>query len=342
MELRVKPISLPRPKTTRKREELEAEKLLSSKYSDAKNLNENENKNNSPIQNVTNATVLSRELKAKSKPKFEDGNIHKNHRNRLKQQYIRSGLDSLSEVQKLELLLYYAIPQRDTNPLAHALLNKFGSLSEVLSADFHDLIETNGIKESTALLIKLISGLMNSVNLPNELGYINSSADARAFCSKLYHGVDVEQFYVICLTKSNRIKKYTCIGSGTIDEVNVPIREITQFAIQQKCNQIIVSHNHPSGSKLVSDDDLKFTYSLICSCLLNNIVLTDHVVVGTDGVSSMNDSKIIQALTLKASSNVIVNKETRLLISESSKSYKLGEPDEKATKVFDTFLRQNF
>ncbi len=283
-----------------------------------------DNKNLSSAEKFTTKADLSPKTTPNNfeKLKSQKVNIHKNHRSRLKTQFLEHGINSLSDIQKLELLLFYSIPQKDTNPLAHKLLDTYGSIRRVLSANYGDLTKLDGIKESSALLIKFVNEISNFINMPEIFSQnLSTSADARAFCSKFYHNVDVEQFYVICLTKSNRVKKYAMINSGLSDEVEIPIREVTQLAIEQKCNRIIICHNHPFGSCAVSNEDFNFTFSLLCSCLLNNIDIVDHIIVGVNGTSSFKDFGLMTRLLNKANNLINIPKETRLIISESEKAY---------------------
>lgn len=112
-----------------------------------------------------NIAKLSKEdiksIKEASKTKAHlDSNIHKDHRMRLKSQFLENGINSLTEVQILELLLFYSIPQKDTNPLAHKLLNQFSSIKGVLSAPIEELMGVVGIKQNSAALLKLVNGLL--------------------------------------------------------------------------------------------------------------------------------------------------------------------------------------
>lgn len=248
-------------------------------------------------------------------------NIHKNHRSRLKSQYLKNGIDAMTDIQKLELLLFYAIPQKDTNPIAHELLNKFGDLKGVFSASYSELLNVKGIKENSATLISFINDLLNITYRDAESTRIASSSDAKNYASRLFFNIPVEQFYVICLAKSNRIVSTKLISTGTIDEVNVQIRHITQTAIDNKCNSIIVCHNHPRGKGQASDEDFSFTYSLICSCLLNNIDVIDHIVVGSDKAISFFEQKLMATLKEKAASTVKLTEAKRQLISSLTAIY---------------------
>ena len=249
--------------------------------------------------------------------------IHKDHRSRLKLQFMEHGIETLSDIQKLEMLLFFSIPLKDTNPLAHELINKFGSLRDVFDADYSSLTNISGIKENTACLIKLVSGLVKQLQMPIDGNYISSVSDAKEFCEKLFANVEVEQFYIICLSKSNRVKKVKLLQSGSSDEIMVQIRNVTEFALDSKCNRIIVSHNHPCGYGKMSDEDCTFTYSLICSCILNSIDIVDHIIVGMDKTISLAAQNILQKLKEKAVSTIHLSHEKLMMLSNSSEEYKL-------------------
>ena len=255
-------------------------------------------------------------------------NIHKDHRSRLKNQFVENGIETLTDIQKLELLLFYSIPQKDTNPIAHALLSEFGSLKNILSASHSDLMRVSGVKENSATLIKFMSSMLNYCSRPDPEDVIGSSQKGKDFVTKYFAHIEVEQFYVFCLTKSNKIKKAVLINSGTSGEVNVQIRNITEVAIENKCDRIIVAHNHPCGKAIMSGQDCKFTYSLICSCILNNIELLDHIIVGTDRTISLFEQNILENLKKKAVNTIQISEEKRFFISETSKSYIKSNVDE--------------
>ena len=249
--------------------------------------------------------------------------IHKDHRSRLKLQFMEHGIETLSDIQKLEMLLFFSIPLKDTNPLAHELINKFGSLRDVFDADYSSLTNISGIKENTACLIKLVSGLVKHLQMPINGNYISSVSDAKEFCEKLFANVEVEQFYIICLSKSNRVKKVKLLQTGSSDEIMVQIRNVTEFALDSKCNRIIVSHNHPCGYGKMSDEDCTFTYSLICSCILNSIDIVDHIIVGMDKTISLASQNILQKLKEKAVNTIHISHEKLMMLSNSSEEYKL-------------------
>lgn len=254
--------------------------------------------------------------------------IHKNHRTRLKSQFVQNGIDALTDIQKLELLLFYTIPQKDTNPLAHKLLNEFGSLAGVMSAGYNELIKIDGIKENSATLIKFFGSMLNYCSRPESDDIIDSSEKAREYASKYFTHVSVEQFYVFCLTNSNKVKKAFLINTGLTSEVNVQIRNITEKSLETNCTRMIVAHNHPMGRAVMSGQDCRFTYSLLCSCVLNNIELLDHIIVGTDKTISLYEQGILAKLKERVAKTIQISESNNLFVSETPSGYTKSRTDE--------------
>lgn len=276
--------------------------------------------NNKNSKRRTIVTPVSK----KSAKNSETKNIHKNHRSRLKNQFSENGINALTDVQQLELLLFYSLPQKDTNPIAHALLNKFGSIKDVLSASELELMSVSGVKENTVIHLKLINSLINICSRPSTEENLGSASKAKEFVSKLYVGINVEQFYVICLSKNNKVIKFECVQNGTTDEVKVSIRKISEIAISAKCNRIIIAHNHPYGLAQMSDEDCAFTYSVLCSCILNSIEILDHIIVGKDTTISLSQKGIMPKLKEKAYRTIQLPQPQQLMLSNLSENYELS------------------
>lgn len=273
-------------------------------------------------KNFSNKKIANKKENNSRSEKIEKVNVHKDHRGRLKSQFLKSGFSSLTEIQQLELLLFYAKPLADTNPLAHKLLDKFGSLNGVLTADYKELVKVDGVKENTATLITFLHELISNfhINKNDDEIVLNSTRLARHYASSLFVGATVEQFYVICLTNANVVKKTILLQNGTANEVAVDIRNITGAILDSNCNKIIICHNHPEGVARMSDNDCNFTYSLLCSCLLNSIYVVDHIIVGTDKAISLHEQGVIDKLVRRATSVIqLSNKNKNFLASQSEK-----------------------
>lgn len=231
----------------------------------------------------------------------KDKSVHSSHRARLKNKFLNGGLSGFSDHEIIELLLFYAIPRRDVNPLAHALINKFGSINGVIDADIESLKLVEGMGENSATLISLLHHVFNKYNSETRIKTkLDSALMAKAFCKTLFGEPNVEQFYVICLNSSNKIICKQLLSTGTSTKVNVNVRQITDFALKNKCERIIITHNHPSEHCMPSDDDLAFTRTVLCSCLLNDIDVLDHIIVSKKDASSFAELGLLNGLKKNA------------------------------------------
>lgn len=230
--------------------------------------------------------------------KTKQKNIHSEHRKRVKKKFKTSGLEHFECHEVLELLLYYAIPQKDTNPIAHELIRKFHNFTNVLDASIDELVEVDGIKEHTALLIKLIPAVMRRYHIEksHEIQFIRDQRMAKDFITQRYDCSEVENFFIFCLRADNSILDSTILSMGTCSRVEVQIRELTEYVLKNKCNKIIISHNHPNGNVIPSDEDIVMTQKLDQSCILNDIEIVDHVIISTDDVYSFQKTGLMKTI----------------------------------------------
>jgi len=216
-----------------------------------------------------------------SKLVWRDNKVHEGHRKRLKMRFIEDGLDSFEPHQILELLLFYSIPRKDTNELAHSLLKKFGSLSGVFEADPKEIANTDGIGENTAVLLSLIPQLSRRYNGDKwrEKPELNSSTKAGNYAVSLFDGRTYEAFYIICLDAQNRVNHSALVHEGTINEAPVYPRLLVEAALRHKANSVILAHNHPGGTLKPSRADIEATRT-ICTALESiSIKVVDHIIV---------------------------------------------------------------
>jgi len=210
--------------------------------------------------------------------------IHDKHRQRLKQRYRQFGLAALEPHVALELLLGYSIPRRDTNPHAHSLLQKFGSLGSVLGAGVEELLSVKGITEHSALLIKLCGDLSRRYSIKQLEGnvYFRREDEAAEFISPIFKGQDVESVWLFCLAGNMRLKVYRKIYEGDVNTARFRIRDITETAFRADSPKVVIAHNHPGGSCLPSSADLDTTWRIRDSLASNAIELVEHFVFGED------------------------------------------------------------
>lgn len=227
----------------------------------------------------------------------DDGNIpaqapkphHVGHRARLRARFLKGGADALPDYELLELVLFRAIPRRDTKPLAKALLERFGSFAGVVSAPARRLAELPGVGEAVITEIKLIRAaalrLMSSevMNRP----VLGSWSQVLSYCRAAMGYEEVEQFRILFLDKRNRLIADEVQQEGTIDHTPVYVREVIKRALELSATAIILVHNHPSGDPTPSQADITMTKEIVEAAQKLNIVVHDHIIVGREGHVSL-------------------------------------------------------
>lgn len=222
-------------------------------------------------------------------------NLHKGHRTRLRMDAEKKGIATMQEHQALELLLTYVIPQRDVNPLAHKLINKFGSFKHVLDASKTELMKVTGVGEKTAYFLTSLKEFfyLYKDETKHQKQYIKNADDAAAFVGQLLHNKLHEELYVVCIDGLNSVQKFEQISKGTSNATSVNLRKITEVVLASNTHNVIVCHNHPGGASNPSPADDKMTKALVMGLALNNIHLLDHIIIGSDGYYSYSLSKKI-------------------------------------------------
>ena len=222
-------------------------------------------------------------------------NVHEGHRQRKRKQFLVSGLDAFQEHEVLELLLYYAIPRKDTNPIAHALLKKFGSLDAVFSAPVEELMRVEGIGENAAALIRLILPLYRRIRISAtaEETILNSTEKAGAFFVSRFAGERTEVMYQACLDAKGKLLSVTKLSTGDVNFVHADIRSIVQNALLCHASAVILAHNHPSGVALPSDADNAVTLQVHQVLQGVGVVLFDHIIVADDDFVSLRQNGLL-------------------------------------------------
>ncbi len=213
---------------------------------------------------------------------------HAGHRGRLKARFAKSGLNGFAPHEALELLLSFAIPRRDVNPLAHQLLLHFGTLPRVLEASVEDLQTVPGVGPHAASLLALMLPLFRLYRqeLVAEQEKGEGKTDLLSLCQALLMGEKVERFYVLALDKRGRLLGHSQVSSGDDGETAVYPRLIVQALLRFGAAGCVLAHNHPSGVLYPSRADLELTQSLGEMMKPLSIHLVDHVIVGGDDVFS--------------------------------------------------------
>ncbi len=221
--------------------------------------------------------------------------LHSGHRQRLKRRYRKEGLRSFEPHEALELLLTYAIPRRDTNALAHRLIARFGGFDKVLEADLQSLMEVEGIGEHAAILLKTVFDCRAYYEAQkNQKGFVaSSSAAAIRYAQSLFVGEQCEVSYLMCFDAKLRLINCQEITRGSLNQTAVSIRRIVEIASLNKAVSVILTHNHPNGVAMPSDEDIEATRQIMRALSLIDVTLADHIVVGEKFAVSLADTGVI-------------------------------------------------
>ncbi len=218
--------------------------------------------------------------------------IHKGHRDRLKQRFLEEGLDNFTDIQVLELLLFYAIPQKDTNPIAHALLDTFGTLSRVLEADVKELKMVPGISDHSALLLSLVTQLARfyQVDCAQRVEVLTTLDACGAYLVPYFFGRSNETVFLLCLDAKCKVLCCKEVGEGSVNAASISIRKIVETALSANATTVIMAHNHPSGVALPSNEDVQTTRRVAAALRAVEVHLADHVIVAEGDYVSMIQS----------------------------------------------------
>lgn len=218
--------------------------------------------------------------------------VHDGHRARLRETFLEHGLQSMNDINALELLLFYALPRRDTNETAHLLLKRFGSLHGVFSAPFEDLREVDGIGDYAAALITLVPEIMkkSSLSRSREIRQIRNSADAGEYLLPYFMNEQDEVVYMLCLDTKRAVICCAEMGRGVVNTVDANIRRMVEKALKVKASSVILAHNHPDGIAIPSREDDIFTKALYNALETVGIRLEDHIIVADEDYISLADS----------------------------------------------------
>ncbi len=223
---------------------------------------------------------------------------HAGHRKRLDEKSKLLGFAFLEEHEQLEKLLFNVIPQGNTNPLAHHLLEHCGSLYGVLTADPEELVKIPGIGSRVAQylhdLLPLLGCVERSMLKEGEKQYpcLNTTEARGNFAKSLFYGKLTECCFMISLNKKQQAYRFDKISEGGMDETPMYIREMVKLALRTNADSVIITHNHPSGSLMPSQADIHATRELAAGLESVGVRLLDHIIVGCGAYHSLKEMSI--------------------------------------------------
>lgn len=223
-----------------------------------------------------------------------NSSVHEGHRKTVKKKFIENGLDVFQPHEALELYLYYAIPRKDTNPLAHRLLDRFMTISGVCDAPIDELINDFGLTENTAVLLKLLPQMSRLYNESKLLDDNIIQLDTVGELIKTKFIGRIEEVVVLLLGDAKgKIIFFDVIAKGSVNSSDMPIRKIVDISIRHNAKLAFIAHNHPSGNALPSKNDIETTKIIYSTLKAVGVRLYDHFVVTDDDYVSFRESGMI-------------------------------------------------
>ena len=218
--------------------------------------------------------------------------LHAGHRKRLKRRFLEEGLDNFTDIQVLELLLFFVIPRKDTNPIAHGLLEHFGSLYQVLEAPVEELMKVEGIGEQTAVFLSLTTEVSRYylVNRASQTAIMRNIDDCAEYMAPFFFGRRNETVFLLCLDAKGKVLCCKEVGEGSVNSAGISIRKIVETALGANASTVMLAHNHPSGVAVPSAEDIQTTRRVAMALQAVDIVLADHIVVADGDYVSMVQS----------------------------------------------------
>ena len=223
-------------------------------------------------------------------------NMHDKHRERLLNTIKEVGFEKLNDINALEFVLTLIIPRKDTNPLAHALLDQFGSFSRVLDADYSQLVHVFGLGERSATLLKLFPEIFRRYQI-DKLGknpLINTLGDMISYFKPRLENKLKEEFIVVGLNNKGRVVAEKTVSVGGKKNVAIENKDLSLFILNKHISSVIFAHNHPGADPRPSKADVETTEALRDFLNLNNVRLEDHIIVGEDSIFSMKMLEYIE------------------------------------------------
>ena len=230
-------------------------------------------------------------------PEKQPSGLHAGHRKRMREEFLRTGGAEMEEHRLLELLLFYAIPQGDVNPLAHLLVDHFGSLTGVLHATYDQLVKVKGVGHNTAVLLQLIPAVAARYMRQNA-SFEHQIVDLwqlRELLEPYFFGQRDEVAYLVCMDGNSRLLATRKLGQGVVDTVQIATRKVLEAALDCNASQAVLAHNHVSGVAVPSNADVDTTLRLKRVLAESvGITLVDHLIFAGGDMVSMAQSGLLR------------------------------------------------
>ena len=218
--------------------------------------------------------------------------IHNGHRDRIRRRFLEEGLDQFTDVQVLEFLLFYCIARQDTNPIAHRLLDSFGSLSQVLEAPVEELRKVEGIGENTAVFLRLVTqvGRYYLTDRASKAKVLPTLESCAQYLQTFFFGRNVETVYLLCLDAKCKMLCCKKISEGDVNSTSLSVRKVVETALNTNASSVVLAHNHPGGMAIPSNEDIQTTRRIAAELQAVDVHFIDHILVTDDDYVSLLQS----------------------------------------------------
>ncbi len=215
----------------------------------------------------------------------EKKNVHSEHRKRVKANVIKNGFSQLEEHKLLELMLFYSIPRKDTNELAHKLINEFGSFEEIFKANIEQLKKVDGVGENTAVMLASMGETFYRLSRakPPKKRSFKSTDDLKELATALLQGENAEKIILMCFDETRKLKRYTTVSVGDKVSSEFDMKTIIKNLVDSESSIAVLAHNHPASSAEPSANDIDSTRMICVTLRKIGYALADHIIVGEDG-----------------------------------------------------------
>lgn len=220
---------------------------------------------------------------------------HEGHRRRLRERFLRSGLESFADYEAVELLLTLAIPRKDVKVPAKLAIERFGSLRGVLDAPLEELRKIPGIGEVAPVALRIIREAANRYlqQKSRETFSLANQEVLLDYCRSALGALPHEIFKVIYLDSGYHVVGDETLEEGTVDRAAVYPRRVMDAALRKGAAALVFAHNHPNGNVTPSERDKTLTRALVLAAETLQIRVLDHLIVSKDAVFSFRQEGLL-------------------------------------------------
>ena len=219
----------------------------------------------------------------------QEKNIHKGHRQKVKERYIKTGFEGMADHNILELLLFFGIPYKDTNPIAHELMNTFGSFSGVLKASVSELKSVKGMTENAACLLNMLLPVYAryAADIAHEKPTLLTTQEVVDYMRPRFLDTNNERAYALCFDHNHTLIAARRLSDGDVNSTLLDMRKLAAAVLETKASGVILVHNHPNGISLPSNGDVEQTKNAYEFLQRLKVSLMDHIIISEVGHCSM-------------------------------------------------------